>query len=377
MNLHRPYLVIPKLIDQPTWGGQYIVATKGWIDRKGLGQAKIGQSYELFSGSNLSLLSSSEDPLFAGEFTDRDAVQVQTAPENSIPLSRLLDGSSVFLIKFTQALGNSFQVHIKAGLKHDVWKPKPESWYYFEPGLITLGVKPGVDWVEYQAAVTTVQSEVSALGEQVQAGSLSYAEAQGQVKAILAKYDPWQFVNTVPVKKNELIDLSGGGLHHSWEEDPVRAPLGNVLYELQVEAMDDISTFRNFDKGKMGADGSVRDVHIKEYFEFIDRTPMANDPASHVVQASAVSHTESYEHDHLLATSSYNLDQLKFLKPGAVFTEQPGRFKHLFVKSGKIKVAASGEAVTVTTGHSCFVPAAAGEYSVENLAGDTEVLVSY
>ena len=108
MNLSRPYLVIPKLIDQPTWGGQYIVAAKGWAGRAGLGEAKIGQSYELFSGSNLSLLSSSEDPAFAGEFTDRDAVQVQTAPENSIPISRLPDGSSVFLIKFTQALGNSF-----------------------------------------------------------------------------------------------------------------------------------------------------------------------------------------------------------------------------------------------------------------------------
>src|SRR6185437_8295859 len=103
----------------------------------------------------------SDDPQFRGELTDRDAVEVPTHPEGSLHLADLVAenpeavlGAAVvsergpqlaLLIKYTQALGNSFQVHIKDGVTHPQWKPKPESWYYFEPGLITLGVKPGID----------------------------------------------------------------------------------------------------------------------------------------------------------------------------------------------------------------------------------------
>ncbi|HEX3081861.1 MAG TPA: hypothetical protein VHQ86_01265 [Candidatus Saccharimonadia bacterium] len=389
----RPYLVVPKLIDQPTWGGQYIVENKGWTHHANLANAKIGQSYELFSGSNLSLLDSSENPAFVGEFTDRDAVQMQTDLPNAISLDELIDANSAkailgaevvaargprleLLIKFTQALGNSFQVHIKAGVKDPVWKPKPESWYFFEPGLITLGVKPDADWAAYEEAVTAVEHAMTEIGRQIAAGELAYEDAQPKVQALLKEHDPWQYVNLVRTAKDELIDLSGGGLHHSWEEDP-KAPLGNVLYELQAEAMDDISTFRNFDKGKVGQHGEIRDLHISEYYKHIDRDPAANDPASHVVKARAIAHTDTYRLDRLLETPLYNLDKLSFSHSGATFTEDPGRYKHLFVKTGKITVMAGSHTITVGTGHSGFVPAAAGEYEVTCLAGPAEVLISF
>ncbi|QQR52772.1 hypothetical protein IPG36_01470 [bacterium] len=89
-ELRRPYLVIPKLIKQPTWGGSYIVAAKGWSDHEGLGDLKIGQSYELFSGSNLSLLTSTDDPLFKGELTDNAGVAIPTFTatcDSTIPFS--------------------------------------------------------------------------------------------------------------------------------------------------------------------------------------------------------------------------------------------------------------------------------------------------
>jgi mannose-6-phosphate isomerase-like protein (cupin superfamily) len=392
-DLTRPYLVIPKLIEQPTWGGQYIAKTKGWHKREPLDRLRVGQSYELYSGSNLSLLESSDDPAFKGEITDRDTVEAQTHPGHSLPLSNLLFASAEdtlgleilqargphvqLLIKYTQALGNSFQVHIRDGVKSPKWKPKPESWYYFEPGLVTLGVKPDTDWAEYEQAVKTIEAKAKELAAQVAAGNLAYADAKHKLATVVAKNDPWRFVNTVPVKAGQLVDLSQGGLHHSWEEDRERAPLGNVLYEIQYEALDKISTFRNFDKGKLEPSGAVRSLQIKEYFEEIDRSPAANDPQAHLRLPEPVTKTEIYQYDRLLRSIHYNLDRLVLLTPSSTYTERIARFKHLFVKSGKVRITAGDHSVLLTPAHSCFIPAGAGAYTVENLADRSEVLVSY
>lgn len=392
-KLQRPYLVIPKLIEQPTWGGQYIVTMKGWDKRENLGSLKIGQSYELFSGSNLSLLDSSDDPQFKGELTDRDAVEVPTRPEGSLHLADLVaeDPEAVLgaevvrergpnvalLIKYTQALGNSFQVHIKDGVKHPVWKPKPESWYYFEPGLITLGVKPNIDWSEYEHVVEVVQQRMVAIGGKVADGSLTYEAAEQEVAKLLTEYDPWKFVNTVPIEKDQLVDLSSGGIHHSWEEDEAQAPLGNVLYELQAEAMDRISTFRSFDKGKLGRDGSVRLIHIKDYFDAIDRSPEMNDPKNHIAQPKLIAESKNHTLQHLLDSRHYQMDKLTLLAAGGAYEEPITRYKHVFVKSGTVEVTAGNHSITVGTAHACFIPAAAKRFRIHSLSDKSELLISY
>lgn len=392
-NLRRPYLVIPKLIEQPTWGGELIVKTKGWSHIEPINTMKIGQSYELFSGSNLSLLDSSDDPAFAGELTDRDAVAKQSHPANSVALSDLIAhspagtlgqpiiesrGSNLnLLIKYTQALGNSFQTHIKDGVKHPKWLPKPESWYYFEPGLVTLGVKPGINWDAYQAACVAIHEGMTAISNKVQTGSLSYDDAQPKIKALIKQYDPWQYVNLVPIAKDQLVDLSAGGLHHSWEEDPVQAPHGNVLYELQAEALDAVATFRNFDKGKMESDGAIRSMQISEYFDALDRSPEANDPASRIRQPQPIRESGGHSLARMMTSRHYTLDKLTLTSKGAPFDDQLNRFIHLFVKSGHIEVSTSEGKVTIGTTHSCFIPAAAGEYKVKNLSDHAEVLISY
>ena len=392
-ELRRPYLVIPKLIKQPTWGGSYIVEAKGWSDHEGLGDLKIGQSYELFSGSNLSLLTSTDDPFFKGELTDNAGVAIPTSPPHAIPLSRFLEtdvvatlgrersqthsGKLDLLLKFTQALGNSFQAHISADLQHPKWLPKPESWYYFEPGLITLGVKPDADWQLYEATVRTVAAGMTRLGDQVKAGTLDYYEAQDSIKQLLRDRDPWQFVNTVATKAGDIVDLSSGGLHHSWEEDSATAPLGNVLYELQSEALDAISTFRSFDKGKMSSDGSIRPIQIDEYFEFINRQPEVNDPTSHLVQPHELTHTQAFRLERLMDNRFYSLDRLTLKTEGAQFKDDITSFRHVFVKSGAVTVESNDHTVTVGSGHSAFLPAAAHVYTVTAAAPECEVLISY
>src|SRR5260221_8991659 len=133
-NQKRPYLVIPKLIEQPTWGGTYIVEAKQWANKKELTGKKIGQSYELYDKSNLSLALTSSDDTFFGEIADPKQVKNQTSPAGTITISDLIStdpeavlgkknvatyGPSMhLLLKFTQALGNSFQLHVADGVTH-------------------------------------------------------------------------------------------------------------------------------------------------------------------------------------------------------------------------------------------------------------------
>lgn len=388
----RPYLVIPKLIEQPTWGGSYIADAKGWLGRPGMDR-KIGQSYELFSGSNLSLLNSTDDPAFFGELTDRDAVQAQTHPTASIALTALIGRNPVaalgkthvaergdslgVLAKFTQALGNSFQVHIASGTTHPRWHQKPESWYFFEPGLITLGVKPDADWDAYQYAVTAIHDGMAAIGQLINEGTLSWDKAQSNVDALVQQHDPWRYVHLVDTQAGQLIDLSVGGLHHSWEENAVRAPYGNVLYELQQDVMDDVSTLRCFDKGKIGPDGTIRDVHIADYFALIDRSPQANDPQQHIKHPVRIAQTDGYVLERLMRSPYYNLNKLSFSTSGEVFRDAIDGFRHVFVKDGMAVVSAGAQELYVAHGHSCFIPAAAATYTVASQSNDTQVLISY
>ena len=391
MDLQRAYLVIPKLIEQPTWGGTYIVSQKGWQQKPELTNKKIGQSFELFSASNLSLCTSSLDNHFNGEITNTKQVYTPTALQNSLSLQNLISedpeailgvetvnkfGSTMqLLIKFTQALGNSFQLHVKDGTQHDKWKPKPESWYYFEPGLATLGAKPDVNWQLYEQTVTQLQVSIAAVGTKVLIKKLTYDEAQEQVNKIVKTANPWQFVNLVELPKGSIVDLSPCGIHHSWEENTERLPLGNVLYELQVDVSDTASTIRNFDKGKLLPDGTTRPLHIADYFKFIDRSPDTNNPETHLKKPKLISETTVYRVEELFRTQYYLLDTITF-KSSGTYSEKITSFRHIFVKDGNCKLTAGTTTLEITAGHSAFIPASAQNYSITGNI-NTVVLQSY
>lgn len=377
-SLLRPYLVIPKLIEQPTWGGTYIQKTKKWENLHWLAGKKIGQSYELYDKSNLSLATDSLDPRFVGELADSKSVALQTSPPNSIPLSSLVFGTTMpLLLKFTQALGNSFQLHIPDGMNHPKWMAKSESWYYFEPGLITCGVRPNVDWEAYQSSVVELDKEVGEVATLVQNGTLPYNKAQKQIQQCIKIYNPWQYVNLVKVKSGTLLDLSSCGIHHSWEEDLRSIPLGNVLYEIQLNRMDELSTIRNFDKGKMSKDGILRPLQIADYFTFIDRTPEANNPNMHMRKATMLAKTPAYTHELLLKTKYYSMERLISVHGNADFSSKLHSFRHVFVRSGTITVQAGSGEVTVGPGHSVFIPSGCAEYAIHITSPNSEILISY
>lgn len=366
-------MVIPKLIEQPTWGGSYILEMKNWSKHKDFFGKKIGQSYELFSGTKLLLdITSTDDSRFVGELGSADSSKVlnQTGYEENKDFLNIKEVTGLYekvhLIKLNQSNGNSFQLHIKKGIPHDRWLPKPETWYYFEDGLVTFGVKKGVALSDYKNACEEIEREMKSLSSQVKAGQISLDDAKKKSKEFIGKVNPWQYVNSHVVKKHSVVDPSAGGIHHSWEEDLENYPLGNVLYEIQKDVMDPVCTIRSFDKGKFKSDGSIREIHVSDYFKYLDSSEVHNDIGKMTPKRNGNS---------LIRNEDYALDILEV--DGEISDETKGFYSHLFVRDGKVEVTAPDGKVTVTEGHSCFIPENVLTYSVRSLAGKSVLLKAH
>lgn len=297
----KPYLIVPKLIPQPTWGGDYIAHYKGLSDPKILTQ-KIGQSYELSADTMLSTVTDSKDlPIEIGDPKTGETLEVIGDVSSMFPLQKLIDqnpetvlgrkylekfGAKMqILIKFTQAKGNSFQVHVRPGKEIGHWKPKPESWFYFEKGRATLGLKNGIDINEYKRVCVEIEAFMKGESDKVKSKETTVQQAKIDIENFLMTHSPFLFVNVVDVPKGAIIDLSSGGIHHSWEEGE-DIPNGNILYEVQVNVMDNDCTLRSFDKGKIGEDGSIRPIHVDDYFTALDSDPAKNDARALIQQQS-------------------------------------------------------------------------------------------
>lgn len=329
----KPYLVVPFLIEQPTWGGEYICEKKRWLQKEGLVGKKMGQSYELYDRTLLATtITSSNDPQFGPEVHD------------FIPVSHFIEERPFPLIKFTQAKGNSFQLHIKPETEDKRWQQKAESWYYFEDGKITYGVKKGIRIDEYKRTCMAINDEMKKLSNMFVGGVITKEDAKGKATLYIKEKNPWQFVNVCEVKKGDIVDLSGGGLHHSWEEDGVNYPMGNVLYEVQQDVMDPVCTIRSFDQGKFKDDGTIREIHVDDYFKYIDLDEKKN-----------TLNIEKNKGEVLFDTTHYSLSLLTLSQSRKMESETS--FHHLFVKEGEITLDdTAGNSITIGQGHSGFIP---------------------
>jgi mannose-6-phosphate isomerase class I len=382
------FLVIPKLIEQSTWGGDYILHFKNWHEKEPFNSLKIGQSYELFSGTKLRIdISSSKEETHTGELgyaMEPDKIIYAGDKDQIISLASLIrenpagvlgkkvaqkfNAEMKVLIKFTQSKGNSFQLHVREEDHSDLWQFKPESWYYFEKGLLTLGAKKDINWEEYEQCVWDIDREMQELTARVSKKELDTDEAKKIAEEIIKKHDPWQFVNLVKVGKHGLVDLSSGGQHHSWEEDEENLPLGNVVYELCLDVMDPVSSIRAFDKGKMKSDGSLRDVHIEKYFSHIDRAPHVNDPKNSLKKAKIIFYDSKVKVEALLRTKYYSLDRIVVVgEYVGEFSKLSDSFHHLFMKEGEALISTKTSKVLLSKGHSCFIPAYAKSYTIKSL----------
>lgn len=351
-----PYLVIPELIIQPTWGGNYIANLKN-LDGK-YKRVKIGQSYELSSKSKLSK-----------EITQSNSADF--GPESvGFPIKEVLkDNKKIpLLIKLNQALGNSFQLHINPNKKSKRWLPKPESWFFLEDGFVSLGLNFKKDLKDYKKACEEIEFFMSDLEKQLNKKSIALEKARELAKNFVKKYNPWQYVNLYKINKNSLIDLSQGAIHHSWEENTALAPFGNVVYEVQVEATDDEATIRSFDQGKIKDDLTIRKMNIKDYFENIDTNKDRNSLKNLVKETGG---------SPMLQTPYYTLDYINVFKNKPITFLMNYEFEHIFVRSGVCVVKCRNTTLTVGEGHSFFIPFGVTEYKLESLTDKSELLKTY
>lgn len=377
-ELDRPYLIIPRLIEQPTWGGSYIVSYKQIQDEE-LQSRKVGQSYELCGSSFLSSFSSSADPQFREDVVEYNKTGALVSPSNYMRLQDLIDQNPIkvlgasfpnktmpLLIKFTQALGNSFQLHVKKSQNAPTWKPKPESWYYLEDGIITYGIKKGADMQEFKRVCLSIEEKMLTLSDSLKNNILSYGRAKEKAESFIKSVNPWQFVNTHRVKKHSIVDLSQGAVQHSWEEDPIHCPLGNIVYEVQLDVTDDDSTIRSFDKGKIRPDGTIRKIHVDDYFTYIDTDPEHNDLGLAMKKREGQS---------LLHTPYYSLDVATIQKE--VVVENSPSFIHIFVIEGELRVETPTRTLSVEKGYSCFIPRSVKTYALSPTQEKTSILKTY
>ncbi|OIQ00012.1 hypothetical protein AUK40_00300 [Candidatus Wirthbacteria bacterium CG2_30_54_11] len=404
------YLIVPILIEQPTWGGSYIPKLKGITREPLLSGIRIGQSYELAGVSRVIPCSqffamSRPDeqgsyvapPVYEVHLRRSRESQLSDTAIPSLPLHDLLVqhpieilGKSIArrfgtsmpaLIKYTQALGNSFQLHVKETEESTThWLSKPETWFFLEPGSITLGVKPGCNWQAYEKACREIATGMELLSKHAMKGSLTPVQARGEADRMVLAHNPWQFVNCLRVDSGTIIDPSAGGIHHSWEED-ANCPLGNILYEVQRDRSDSVSTIRSFDKGKFNPDGSVRSVQIDDYFKYIDRSEDANSPKNLMGQAQLIRKDTGGRVSKLFETAYYRSDMIFLSDRMAPWLEHTDEsFHHIFVKEGAIQIGIEGsdKTVGVREGWSVFVPAQVGAYHLRGHGGTkAEVIKTY
>jgi mannose-6-phosphate isomerase class I len=102
---------------------------------------------------------------------------------------------------------------------------------------------------------------------------------------------------------------------------------GVINYEIQQNVMDPASTIRSFDKGKIKDDGSIRKIHIEDYFKYLDTDPIHN---------NLQKMTPKKQGNRLLTTEFYCLDILEVNDEIIDLTRDS--FVDLFVREGKVLV---------------------------------------
>lgn len=358
-----PWQVQDELIEQPSWGGRYIVELKGLGEDPHWQGKKVGQSYELSKASHLL------DPQTGTAHAFIDLIAQDKAGLLGQPVVDKYGADVSLLIKLTQAKGNSFQVHLPEGRHLGHWIPKPEAWFYLAPGLYTFGLKAGTSFEAYSRVLHTLDDDMQRLSAEVKAGKRTVDDARKQAQERIQTLNPMAYVNLVEAQTDDLIDLTPGSIHHSWEQDDAKFPDGNLVYEVQVDVPDSECSMRGFDKGKFLDDGSVRPTHVADYLATLGQDAEHNDLSRHVRKPQALSDQNGCKTEALFRTPYFNLDRIT-LEPGSEGEQSLAEgFHHLFVHSGMAKVGDR----TLEQGRSYVLPAALGAYTVQ--ATETPVVL--
>ncbi|MBT3181900.1 MAG: hypothetical protein HN337_05255 [Deltaproteobacteria bacterium] len=354
--LSKPIICDAKIVEQPTWGGTAILKKKGLIDKPEWVGKKAGQAYE----NHAHLPVKTDD---GWSFTVLDV---------SLVLGEAFLGKVAYRIvpamgqlrKYTEAFGNSFQMHldhperIERDGRKELLIPKGEAMRYLDqPGLLTCGVRCNgdADWQDYEKRLRRIESEMKELSQQVLSGKMDLDTAKKEATEVVHRNNPYRWVNLLRPEPDDVVDFSVPKRHHSWEEvnELTRKLFNDASHELQkyddirinkldeiqtglyvdldgkyldtpsvtidefsrksltekrksvLVLTDDNSSIRGFDKGKFRNDGSLRSLDLDSYFKFIAREKKMNSPQSAIVKPRAFNSSEGLILKYIFATNQY------------------------------------------------------------------------
>jgi mannose-6-phosphate isomerase len=208
---------------------------------------------------------------------------------------------------------------------------KTEAWHVVDrtPGArLYTGLKPGTTPASFRAAM-----------------------AQGTA--------PQQLFN-LPVDPGDTLFIPGGLVH--------AIGAGCLIYEVQQTSN---TTYRLFDWGRLDAAGQPRPLHLQQAFEVID--PALPEPR--LIRAPTPAAGSRNHWNTVLSCRYFNLCRLDLRGAEQVMLDGTS-FHALFVLDGEAVVTAGGEAVPLSAGNSCLIPAAAGSLHLRPVQPNTTLLVT-
>lgn len=332
MNHIRPYIVVPTLIPQPTWDGDYIASHKRIKEL--IGNLNIGQSYELFSGSFLSSRRSSTHlpSLHLADGNDPTTIpKAIVANDQLISLQDLINIDPKAVLGQKAMDGYSYQMNLviqitqSKSIKFQLPEPNPTSQrssnpkacLFLEPGRLTSG-----------ANLEKFQNDLTAKTDN---------------QSISSRF------KTINISKNQVADFSKVSLNFA-RNDRNFLPDGNVMFMLEANLFDATAH-------PVRSDDPITDKECQKH-SYSFATDLKK---SKIHKRSSTQTIKSH-----LTTPYYRLDEWIFSSPlSNKFTTTTDCFQHLFVRSGRVEFAShDGTRLEISQGFGVFVPASTGAYSL-------------
>ena len=156
----------------------------------------------------------------------------------------------------------------------------------------------------------------------------------------------------VPVKKDSAVFVRGGSVHAIDE--------GCLILEIQQNSN---TTYRIYDWGRTGNDGTPRPLHIEQAINVINW----NDHESPLVEPKVLIDTDTFQSLEILKCEYFELEKLIFSTPLEV--PMSGKTFHaLFVEDGEAIISWGDESLIAPAGTSILIPAALPGYTLDGNA---------
>lgn len=296
------------------WGGERLRGEFG----KRSDSEKIAESWELCCRDD------GQSVIENGEFAGKTLAELIEERGKRVVLgtaSERFDAFPIFIKLIDAADDLSVQVHPPDdyALKHEGERGKNELWYVVdaeEGAELIYGFKREITRGEF--------------AERIENGTLLEA------------------ANKVPVKKGDVFYIEAGTLHSIGK--------GILIAEIQQNSN---TTYRVYDYGRVGKDGSPRELHIEKALDVTKREPPGFPPSAEGspqrLSGGVFTLLRSCEH---FTVNKLELD-------GVVTLEADERsFNSLLILDGQAGIKAASGELTVKKGDSVLITAGTGKYEI-------------